>query len=50
MDENTYANIAFRAVKKLTRTLIYYSIKTTDGKLLMNVKDIKNCYKQTEQC
>lgn len=41
MDENTYVNEAFSPVKKLTTTLIYYFIKTADGKLLMNVKDIK---------
>lgn len=50
MDENTYVNEAFSPVKKLTTTLIYYFIKTADGKLLMNVKDIKNFYKQTERC
>lgn len=48
MDENTYANEAFKPVKKLTTTLIYYFIKTADGKLLMNVEAIKNFYKQTE--
>lgn len=41
MDENTYVNEAFSPVKKLTTTLIYYFIKMADGKLLMNVKDIK---------
>lgn len=50
MDENAYANEAFSPVKKLTTALIYYFIKTADGKLLMNVKDIKDFYKQTERC
>lgn len=50
MDENAYANEAFSLVKKLTTALICYFIKTADGKLLMNVKDIKDFYKQTERC
>lgn len=42
MDGNTYANEAFKPVKKLTTTLIYYFIKTADGKLLMNVEAMED--------
>lgn len=42
MGENIYVNEAFSPVKKITTTLIYYFIRTADGKLLMSVKDVKN--------
>lgn len=51
MEGNTYANEAFKPVKKLTMTLIYYFIKTADGKLLMNVEAMKDFFinKQKEE-
>lgn len=48
MDGNIYANEAFKPVKKLTTTLIYFFIKTADGKLLMNVEAMEDLlYQQT---
>lgn len=38
MDGNTYANEDLGLVRKLTTALIYYFLKTADGKLLMIVK------------
>lgn len=43
MDGNTYANEDFGPVRKLATTLIYYFLKTADGKLLMNVKRTERC-------